>query len=344
MSAESASDVLAASPMRRWVRSLVLLLLSLACAWIIVGLVGRVDWREVGDALGKLALWQGPVLLAVLVVRQVLNAAPLAVFIDGLGIGRAVQNDQSAILMSTIAPPPADLVMRLSMFASWQISATRGLAGAMMNTVTFYVIRFAAPTVGVLLIGASSVPYHAIYGWSAVLGGAVALTILGLLWAALRRETAALWIGRTAGQACRRFRRSVEPEKWAASAADFRSHVVRRSPRGVPLSLTSLLVMVVVDGFLLTLSLRFVGVPASALSAAAIVGVFLVVYPLTLFPLAGLGVVDAMVLAALVETGGLALEPEIVGGLVVYRVTTLLVPVVFGLASVAWWRHTEGAA
>ena len=76
----------------------------------------------------------------------------------------------------------------------------------MMNTLTFYVIRFAAPTVGVLLIGASSVPYHAIYGWSAVLGGAVALTILGLLWAALRRETAALWIGRTAGQACRRFR------------------------------------------------------------------------------------------------------------------------------------------
>ncbi|MET0839040.1 MAG: lysylphosphatidylglycerol synthase domain-containing protein [Marmoricola sp.] len=339
----STTEVATTTNARRWLRPLGLLLLSLACAWIIVGLVGRVDWHAVGDALGKLAVWQAPVLLAVLVVRQVLNAAPLAVFIEGLGLRRAVQNDQSAILMSTIAPPPADLVLRLSMFASWQISATRGLAGAMMNTVTFYVIRFAAPVLGVVLVAGSAVPYHAIYGWSAVLGGAVALTILGLLWAALRKETAALWIGRTAGQACRRVRRSVDPESWAASASDFRSHVVRRSPRGVPLSLASLLAMVVVDGLLLTLCLRCVGVPASALSAVGVVGVFLVVYPLTLFPLAGLGVLDAVVLAALVETGGLALEPEIVGGLVVYRVTTLLVPMLFGMASVAWWRHKEGA-
>ena len=306
----SASDVLAASPRRRWVRSLALLLLSLACAWIIVGLVGRIDWDAVLDALRKLALWQGPVLVAVLVLRQVLNAAPLALFIEGLGLARAVQNDQSAILMSTIAPPPADLVLRLSMFASWQIPATKGLAGAMMNTVTFYVTRFSVPVVGLVLVAGSTVPYHAIYGWTAVLGGAVALTILGLLWAVLRRESAALWVGRTAGLVCARLRKSVAPARWAASAADFRTHVVRRSPRGVPLSLAILLVMVVVDGLLLTLSLRFVGVTATALSVTAIVGVFLVAYPLTLFPLAGLGVLDAVVLGCLVEHGGLALSPR----------------------------------
>ena len=104
-----------------------LLLLSLACAWIIVGLVGRVDWGEVCDALGHLALWQAPVLLAVLVVRQVLNALPLVALHPGVSAYRRdVQNDQAAILMSTIAPPPADLALRMAMFASWGIPAPRG--------------------------------------------------------------------------------------------------------------------------------------------------------------------------------------------------------------------------
>ncbi len=84
--------------------------------------------------------------------------------------------------------------------------------------------------------------------------------------------------------------------------------------------------MVVVDGLLLTMCLRFVGVPAADVATSVVLGVFLLAYPLTFFPLAGLGVLDAVVLAALVETGGLALEPEIVAGIVVYRVITLLAP------------------
>ena len=133
---------------------------------------------------------------------------------------------------------------------------------------------------------------------------------------------------------------SASPAAWAASAVDFRSHVVRRSKRGLPASLAALLVMVVVDGLLLSLCLRCVGVPVSALPTVAVVGVFLTAYPLTLFPLSGLGILDATVLAALVDTAGLSFEPDLVAGLVVYRVTTLLVPMLFGLGSIAWWRRS----
>ena len=134
----------------------------------------------------------------------------------------------------------------------------------------------------------------------------------------------------------------MDPERWAASAVEFRSHVVMRSHRGVPLSLAALTVMVVVDALLLATCLRFVGIPADALSTLAIVAVYLTFYPFTLFPLAGLGVLDALVVAALVDTGGLDLEPELVAGLIVYRVTTLAVPLLFGVGSLAWWRRTEG--
>lgn len=328
---------------RRWLRPAGLLAFSAACAWIIVGLVGEIDWAEAWEAVGRLALWQAPVLLLVLVVRQVLNASPLAFFIDGLGIRRAVQNDQVAIMMSTVAPPPADLVLRLAMFHSWGIPATRGLAGALMNTFTFYAIRFVVPAVGLVLVVASPAPYHAIYGWIAFLGGAATVAMLVVLWAVLRQERAAVWVGETGGRLAHRVRKSVEPEAWGASAVTFRGHVTWRSRRGLPASLAALLVMVVVDGLLLTMCLRFVGVPAADVATSVVLGVFLLAYPLTFFPLAGLGVLDAVVLAALVETGGLALEPEIVAGIVVYRVITLLAPLAFGALSMLWWRRGKVA-
>lgn len=115
------------------------------------------------DAIGAVSLWQFPILLVVLAVRQVLNATPLALFIEGLGLRRAVQNDQAATLTSTIAPPPADMVLRLAMFDTWGIPIAHGLAGALMNTLTFYATRFTVPVVGLVLVLSTSVPYHAIY-------------------------------------------------------------------------------------------------------------------------------------------------------------------------------------
>ena len=46
-----------------------LLVLSLVCAYVIVGLAGRIDWSAVRDAIGAVSLWQVPILLIVLAVR-----------------------------------------------------------------------------------------------------------------------------------------------------------------------------------------------------------------------------------------------------------------------------------
>jgi putative heme transporter len=307
-----------------------------------VGLVGRIDWAAVRDAMGAVSLWQFPILLVVLGVRQVLNATPLALFIEGLGLPRAVQNDQAATLTSTIAPPPADMVLRLAMFDSWGIPLAHGIAGSLMNILTFYATRFIAPALGVVLLVGTVAPYHALYTWTACIGAVVAIALLGVLRAVLLRESTATWVGTAGGRLVRRLRRSVDPERWAAQAVEFRTHVLRKARRGVPLSLLLLLVMVVVDGLLLDVSLRCVGVTTAELPTVCVVALFLLAYPLTLFPLAGVGVLDATLLAAFVEIAGLPLEPDIVAGLVVYRVVTLGVPMLFGLVSLALWRRTKG--
>jgi uncharacterized membrane protein YbhN (UPF0104 family) len=66
-------------------------------------------------------------------------------------------------------------------------------------------------------------------------------------------------------------------------------------------------------------------------------------YPFTLFPFSGLGIVDALILAALVESGGAdveaTVEATVVAGLIVWRVFTVAGPVLMGVAA-AHWRRT----
>ena len=242
-------------PSRRatWGRPVALLALSLACAWIIVGLVGRIDWDAVLDAIRRLALWQVPILLAVLAVRQVLNASPLALFIDGLGLSHAVQNDQAATMMSTVAPPPADLVLRLSMFKSWGIPVSQGPRrgddehGDVLRDQVHGPGRRAGvpPCFGRALPRGLRLDRRP---W----GRPWLRPCSSILWAVLRRESAAVRVGTSAGRLGARVRKSVDPESWAASAVDFRSHVVLRSrDAACPASLALLVVMVVVDALLL---------------------------------------------------------------------------------------------
>lgn len=324
--------------MNRRVKQLLLLALAFACAWIIVSLVGSIDWAEVVSALGRLAWWQFPLLLAVLLARQYLNAYPLAIFITGLGGMRALANDLTAALLALIAPPPSDMVVRVAMFRSWGIDSSRAIAGAAMNSAAFYINRFAAPILGTALVFAFELESR--HWWSAAVSAAVATVLALVVSRVVRAERAADQVGRIAASVARRLGRDADPDAWAAATLEFRDHMRDKYARGLPRALLTLVAMVVVDGLLLLLALRSVGVQASDVSSLQVLGSFLLAYPLTLFPLMGLGIVDAVLLAVFVEVGGLAIEPEVVAGLVVWRAYTLIVPALLGIGTLGFWRRS----
>ena len=56
-----------------WVTRMVLLAVALVATYVIVQLIGRIDWAAVRDALSLLTWWQPIVLFAVVVVRQVMQ-------------------------------------------------------------------------------------------------------------------------------------------------------------------------------------------------------------------------------------------------------------------------------
>jgi hypothetical protein len=86
-------------------------------------------------------------------------------------------------------------------------------------------------------------------------------------------------------------------------AADFGSRVVDRVPQALPRSALALVAMAVVDDALIVASLRFVGVPTAEVPTVEVLVAFLVASPLTLFPFSGLGILDAVVVAALLAIG-----------------------------------------
>lgn len=327
---------------RAVVRSIALFALSIACAWIIVELVGSIDWDQVKTALRHVNAWQVLVLVLLLVVRQVLNASPLALFLEELSIFRATASDQAATLTSMVAPPPSDLVLRLAVLRTWGIESSRGLAATTLNVLVFYVNRLMMPLLGFVIL-LTLQRFDSTSGITALVATPVGLVLLGLTLLAMRNAALAGRVGELAGRLVSKVKKSVDPESWRAATLEFRNHIADRFWWVLPRALVLLAVMVVVDAVILLLSLRFVGVDSEALPAVEVICAFLVMFPLTLFPLQGLGIMDAALLAICTNIAGLEAEPEIVAALMVYRIITLGTPMLLGVVALAYWRHSARA-
>lgn len=323
---------------RVWIRRIVVAVLLAFVGYAIIGLVERVDWAGAWEAIAHVEAWQLVAMFAMLILRQVLNATPLALFMPTLSVYRATMCDQAATLISLVAPPPSDMVLRLKFLASWGIDAALGLAGSTMNVLAFYINRLLVPMVGlVILIVADGQLGGTPVAVIALIAGLVLLVLLRL---SVRDAAAAERIGLRVGRLARRVRSSVDPQAWAAKLLEFRSHITGRFAYGFPRSLVVLFAMTLVDSGILLVALRCVGVPASALPAWLVIGAFLLWFPITILPLAGLGLLDAVLVGVYTEHAGQGFEAEILAALFVYRIVTLAGPALLGMISLALWRRT----
>jgi hypothetical protein len=316
------------------------ILLVVVVGWLLLRLLRSVDWSEVAYALTHLEIWQMVALLAAVAVRRFVLAAPLALFIPGLGQLRAMVNDVAAAAVATLTPSPGDVVLRLAMIRSWGIDATNAASGLTLSTVLFYVARLAAPVLGFFTFWAGR-SFYAPFGWAAFVFGAGAVVLLvGLLYA-LRAERSAAAVGRLLGRALRRVRpASTGPDAWAQRLTDFQSHSARNVRSQGLLAGLSLVGVVVTETAVFVLCLAFVGVPLDRADLLVVACSFLVIYPLTGLPLMGAGILDATY-AAFVSSHSDLDATSLVAGLLVWRVAVQVLPVVVGLSTIAWWRRTE---
>lgn len=319
---------------------MIIIALSLIAGYLIIGLVGQVDWHRVAQSFTKFSWWQIATLIVLMGIRQVFNALPLATFVPGLGVTHSLENDLAANVVGTVTPPPGDMVIRIAMFNSWNVNPIDGMAGVTMNMLNFYAVRLLCPVIGLAVFFAAGIEAHRV-AWALVCAlGAVALLLV--LATVLRADDWADRLGRAAATSAQRFKTSADPDRWSEAVRDFRQRMatgfVQRSARSV----AALVAMVAVDALILLLALRFVGVPAGSLATLLVFGAFFTAYPLTTMPLFGLGILDAVLTAAFVESTGQALEPQVIAALVVWRAVTIIGPLIAGAVVVFLWRRRSG--
>jgi uncharacterized membrane protein YbhN (UPF0104 family) len=331
------------SGQRRLRRSLVMLLkivIAVAACSFLAALLRGVDWAQVGAALGRLTAVQIGLLLVLVAVRQILNAAPMAVFVTALGLRRAVTCDLSAGVVSTAVPPPSDGVRRFSMFQSWDVDRAQGALGVSLNTLVYYVVRFAAPILGFLVL-LTFEAYDATYAITAVVSGLIAVAIAIGLVLLVRADRFAAGIGRLAGRLAARFRPGqVDPEQWAATMVHFRGDASDKLKSRWAWAVLVMLGLLLTEGLFIASTMQFMELPSAELTFAEIFAGFLCAYPLTCLPFAGIGIMDAALLSLYTDRGA-SDEPTVIAALIVWRLATVLLPLVLGVGALLLWRHAH---
>ncbi|MFT3862448.1 hypothetical protein [Micropruina sp.] len=325
-----------------WVGRLVMIVLAALLVMLIGRLIRRIDWAYVWAALSQLSWWQPVLLFVIVLLRQVANGAPLMYNIPGTSLRQAVICDMAAATMGVLAPPPSESGLRIAMFRSWGTAISVAVSGAVLNSVTFFLIRFSAPLLGFMIVAVAGRPLG--FRWLDVFSLLIAAVLLVGVLLVVRSTNLARWVGRQSGRLVRLVRPGVDPEAWADTCADFRQDVAGRFGYGFPRSLLANLVMLVLDVLILFLSLRFVGLTPEQLPAADILIAHLFAFPLTAFPMSGIGVMDAAALASMVEAGGPGITERVLAGLIIWRVFTVLLVFGLGLIALVVWRRSGATA
>ena len=315
--------------------------------WVLVALIilvvlrvlRQVDWSQVADALGHLYGWQVVVVVLLVIFRQMVTAASLVFLVAHLSLWHAQLTGFAGTLIQTFMPPPSDMLLRLSMLRSWDVPPARGTAALLLDLMVFYMARFAAPTLGLVIVLIAGSPDWG-YVWTALLCGLVTALLIAILVAISRGETAAHKVGHRLGDVAHKVRRTVDPDRWADGFVSFQQESATGLAGRTTAAALTMLGFVVVDGLILVTCIRFVGIPPSELGVLTIMSAFLCVYPLTLFPFAGLGVLDASLVVLLTGVGTVE-SADLVAALVVWRAATLLIPLVPGLGALLWWRRSQ---
>ncbi|MEP6563350.1 MAG: lysylphosphatidylglycerol synthase domain-containing protein, partial [Nakamurella sp.] len=301
----------------KWRRPVLLIgkvLLVAGGVWLAVQALAQVDWAQVGDALGRLTWWEIVVVAMIVALRQTVNASTLVILLPGLRLRQALTTALSGTLIQTFTPPPSDAVLRMSILRSYGVEATRGAAALVLDTLVFYLARFVAPMVG-LVLAVIALPVMPIQVWMAVGGAAVGAALVGALIIISRGERAAGGFGRTAAVVVQRLRPSIDPDGWSAALVRFQQQSAAGLFRKIVQATPTMIAFIVVDGIVLVASLRFVGIPGEQIGYLAVLAGLLSLYPLTIFPFAGLGVLDAA-LIVLINAEGVADPADLIAAMV----------------------------
>jgi len=301
--------------------ALVIAALVLVFGWLLPQFI---DYDQVWEALTQLDAWEVAVLLGLGLARVPTEALMYRAFLPGLGLWRGSEAYLSSNFAGQLLPPPSASIVQYGYFRGGGYTPDSAGLAALGSFLFPTIGRFLLPLVAlVLLLVTGEV------SGSILLAGALSLVVTAVAGIAgyffLRRERSARWLGAKAQRPLswilvKLKREPIEDAAGRATELRTRSLVVLRE--GWALGSIGVAANLFLTYLILLASLRFVGVSSAELPAADAFAAFAIAFWAgAVFPItgSGLGVVDAVLIAMLIELSG-APDDALVAAALLWRV------------------------
>jgi uncharacterized membrane protein YbhN (UPF0104 family) len=266
-------------------------------------------------------------------------------FLPGLGLWRGSEAYLSSNFASQLLPPPSASVVQYGYFRGGGYAADAAGLAALGSFLFPTIGRFLLPLVALLLLLATGEVSGTVW-----LAGALSLVVSAVAGVAgyvfLRSERSARWLGA----------KSQRPFSWilvklkrapiedgGRSAADLRAKALTLLREGWALGSIGVAANLFLTYLILLAALRFVGVTAAELSAAEAFAAFAIAFWAgAVFPItgSGLGVVDAVLIAMLVELGS-ASDDTLLAAALLWRVFYSVITMPLGAVTLSRFRKTN---
>ena len=301
------------------------------------------DWNEVVESVRSLDDAEVVALLAGTVIMVWAESLLTASVVEGMPARRGALAWMGPVAVASIVPGPSDMPVRYKMFVSWGYdSNTAGTAVAASGIINIG-MKLILPVVAAIGLMAAEIPLGRIL--SILISG---LIIVGVLVAVLVfiivSERRTHWFGRLLD---RFWRVTVRLVGRSRSGSPIANWLVGQRAQSIELlrgrwtrAIASGVFVSVARVALLVMSLRFMGVPESAISWEAIFAVWAIQRGLTIVPImpGGAGVTELALTGLLAAIAGNELINQITAGVLIFRLLTWLLMIPAGGVALGLWR------
>ena len=334
-------------PLWRRLRRPVLMIaaLVLVFGWLLPQFI---DYEEVWDALTELDGWELVVLVGLGVARVPTEALTYRAFLPGLGLWRGSEAYLSSNFAGQLLPPPSASVVQYGYFRGGGYEPDVAGLAALGSFIFPTIGRLVLPVIALVLLVATVQ-----VSGSVALAGAISLVVTAVVgiagYAFLRREGSARWLGvkaqRPLSWILAKLKRDPIDDA-AERATQLRAQTLAILREGWARGSIGVAANLFVTYLILLASLRFVGVSSAELSAAQAFAAFAIAFWAgAVFPItgSGLGVVDAVLIAMLIELSS-ASDDVLLAAALLWRVFYSVLTLPLGAITLSRFRKANPEA
>jgi uncharacterized membrane protein YbhN (UPF0104 family) len=335
-----------AVPRPLWRRALKPVIVTAALALVFGWLLPQfIDYQEVWEALTQLDAWELLVLLGLALTRVPTEALIYRAFLPRLGLWRGSEAYLSSNFAGQLLPPPSASVVQYGYFRGGGYEPDAAALAALGSFLFPTIGRFLLPLVAlVLLLVTGEV------SGSILLVGGLSLALSAIAGIAgyyfLRSERSARWLGVKAQRPLSWIlvKLKRDPIKdGAGRATELRARALTILREGWALGSIGVAANLVLTYLILLAALRFVGVSNAELTAVEAFAAFAIAFwagaviPITG---SGLGVVDGVLIAMLIDLGG-ASDDALVAAALLWRIFYSFIILPLGAITLTRFRRAN---